>query len=288
VTFLKKLTNKNHSVKELLLKSVGGSESARSPKELHASDLTRQDPTFCPREVALHRVENVPRKDQWVQHAMRVTWDEGRDKQWRVNNDYLRPYMVGPWHCTRCGDDVEWGGLPSADGCKSPRGQHAWEYEEPVFHHPSGFSGSLDGLVRFSSAVIRPLEVKIIKGDDFKTLKAPLAEHRVRTQLYLRLVAESTHPRTAEISTDCAHVLYIMRGHGAKDEEGTITPFKEFVVKRDDTVVDKYVWMSESIKAGMPEGTCASMMDPRAKKCLVAKHCFSGKHPPTSFWRKGT
>lgn len=274
-------------VKDLLTKSVGGHEDARSVAQLHASDLTKQDPAYCPREVALMRLLSKRRPDQYVQHAMRVTWDEGRDKQWRINNDYLRSHMVGGWYCLRCDTSVAWGPVPPDDGCTAPLGKHRWEYEEPVFTHPSGFTGSLDGVVRFSPAKQRMLEVKIIKGDDFKELKAPLAEHRIRTQLYLRLIAESPDPRTSQIDTSAGHVLYIMRGHGAKDETGLISPFREYVVERNDAAVERYVRMAYATVGDMPEGICGSALCMRASRCPVAKECFSGKHPAKNLWSSG-
>jgi hypothetical protein len=274
------------SVKSLLLSRVGGPEDRRSVGELHASELTNQDPEFCPREVALLRALGMTRPDFHVPHALRVTFDEGRDKQWRINNEYLRPYMVGAWECVRCGDYRPWGKAPPIENCDSVRG-HLWEYVEPVFKHPSGFTGSIDGVVRFTSARLRPIEVKIMKGDDYEKLKAPLAEHRVRTQLYLRLIAESVDQYTAEIDASAAHVIYIMRGHGKKDEAGVITPFKEYVVPRNDKAVERYVRMAYAVGKGMPSGICASALCKRAEKCAVAKECFSGKHPVTNHWEKG-
>lgn len=274
-------------VKDLLKKSVGGHEDARSVNELHASDLTKQDPAFCPREIVLMRLLKVERPAQYVQHAMRVTWDEGRDKQRRVNNDYLRDHMVGGWRCLRCNEQHEWRTYPGkGDGpCVEEDTGHRWEYVEPVFKHPSQFTGSLDGVVRFSPAKLRMLEVKIIKADDYRELVAPLAEHRVRTRLYLRLVAESPDKRTAQIDVSEAHVLYVMRGHGAKDEAGQVSPFKEFLVKRDDASVERYVRMAYAVTSGkMPEGICSSALCARAKKCPVVKACFSGKYPAMYKW----
>jgi hypothetical protein len=286
-------------LKELLSKSVGGMEDARSVDELHASDLTRSDPEFCPREVVLMRLLGVTRKAQYVQESMRVTWDEGRDKQWRVNNVYLREYMVGGWKCVRCDERVEWGRDPEMTGKGSPECHdgkaHRWEYVEPEFRHPSGFTGSIDGIVQFNSSKLRPLEIKIIKGEsaikssapDFRSLVAPLAEHRVRTQLYLRLIAESPDERTSTIDTSQAHVLYVMRGHGLKGEDGRISPFKDYVVKRDDPAVERYVRMAYAVSGDMPSGVCSSALCPRATKCPVVKECFSGKHPPKNYWSDG-
>lgn len=282
--FIKSTVHSHLSVKDLLLKSVGGKEPARPVHDLHASDLTKQQPEFCPREFWLHRKLDLQRPEQYVQHAMRVTWDEGRDKQWRLNNEYLRDVMWGHWRCVRCGAEEKWQTVPSADGCKHSK--HVWEYEEPVFHHPSGFSGSLDGVVQFTPAKLRMLECKIIKGDDFRDLKAPLAEHRIRTQLYLRLLAEANTEPAAKIDNSVAHVLYIMRGHGVKQDQGGISPFREFLVERNDAAVEKFVRMAYALKQGIPEGVCSNSLCLRAQQCPVTKHCFSTKYPADQMWRQ--
>ena len=212
--FLKAKLNQKFSVKELLLDRVGGAEPARSIAVLHASDLTKQLPEFCPREFWLHRKLDIKRPDQQVQHAMRVTWDEGRDKQWRLNNEYLRDVMWGNWKCLKCNGVVKWETYPEEVEEPCVKGKHLWEYEEPEFKHPSGFSGSLDGVIQFTPSKRRMLECKIMKGEDFKDLKAPLAEHRVRTQLYLRMLAEANSKVAATIDTSVGHILYWMRGHG--------------------------------------------------------------------------
>jgi len=75
-------------------------------------------------------------------------------------------------------------------------------------------------------------------------------------------------------------VLYWLRGHGKKDENGEISPFKEFVVKRDDGAVD-YLFKKASeltVSRGgnsLPNQICAHQMCPRAEKCPVSKECFS-------------
>jgi hypothetical protein len=282
---LKTKLNPKHSVKELLLDRVGGNEPARSIHQLHASDLTKQEPDFCPRQFWLHRHLDIKRPDQYVQHAMRVTWDEGRDKQWRLNNEYLRDVMWGHWKCMKCGDMEKWQSYPPETPNACVKGHHLWEYEEPVFEHPSGFTGSLDGVIQFTPAKRRMLEVKIMKGDDFKDLKAPLAEHRVRTQLYLRLLAEANTKPAASIDTSVAHILYWMRGHGVK-ADGGISPFREFLIERNDEAVDKYIRMAQALRDGVPEGVCADSLCSRANSCTVAKQCFSGKYPADQRWRK--
>jgi hypothetical protein len=251
---------------------------------VHVSDLTNQNKKFCPREVVLARKFELPPATITVDPAMRITWDEGRDKQARVNNDYLREHMVGEWKCTNCGTKAVWGRVPKGLTGSCIRSFHAWRYVEPTFLHPSGFVGSLDGLVDFGLPKFRILEVKIIKADEFKQLKAPLAEHRIRTRLYLKLVAETGSLNAQTIDPNVAHVLYMMRGYGAKADTGRITPLKEFTVSRKDDEIQQYVAWAQTVKTStiqdvVPYGICPSAFTSRAAQCPVVKQCFSGQYP---------
>jgi hypothetical protein len=137
------------------------------------------------------------------------------------------------------------------------------------------------------------VEIKTIKGDDFKTLAAPLAEHRLRTALYLRIVSQSDHVMAGHVDDQVATVLYLSKGHGIADPSlkamgvnESLSPFKEFQVYRDDAMTDPLVKSAAAYTAwrkgqeGMPAGVCASMTDKRAKTCQVAQYCFGGLFPP--------
>lgn len=289
--FIRRVSDSNKNITDLLLHAVGGQEKARPIYPVHASDLTREDPEFCPRRIVLHRILGTPIPPQKVPHAMRVTWDEGNDKQARMNNNYLRDYMVGRWECDRCLTVLHWGPCPDYEDhgdCTAGR-SHKWRYVEPFFRHPSGFTGSVDGVVKISADVLRLIEVKIIKSDFFRDLKAPYGEHRIRTQLYLRLVDENKEFKSHGIDTKYGHIIYIMRGHGQKNSQGVISPFKEFIVQRSDKEVDRYIAMSsaasvtaktkEALRLKTPKGICSTMMCRRASVCEVAKQCFSGEYP---------
>jgi hypothetical protein len=66
-----------------------------------------------------------------------------------------------------------------------------------------------------------------MKTEDFEKLKAPLAEHRIRTSLYMKLIAASGTPASLSIHPTLGKVLYISRGFGKKsDDHGHIIPFK--------------------------------------------------------------
>jgi hypothetical protein len=300
MSFLKRVsdTTSDLIIKEMLHARLGGAEPARSQQHIHSSDLTKEDNMwgmgYCPREVRLRQLLDKKRRDQFLQVATHVTFDEGRDKQKRLNEDWLRDVMWGGWVCRACYNDIEWGPAPP-DGkegrCKC--GAHVWEYREPrIVDAVTGVGGGIDALVDVGKKKLRLVECKIMKAEDFRELRAPLSEHRVRTRLYLRLIDGSEQPFAKKINTKIAHVLYIMRGHGIKQEDGRISPFKEFVVTRDDSEVQHFLGMAHALKLSrdeeglFPAGICATQMCDRAKKCPVSKECFSSKYPANITWLK--
>lgn len=303
--FLKKLSEQASfvSLKALLLRNLTRNDPPRSLARIHMSDLTNNENEYCPREVILLQKLGLNRKSKYLPASLSYTFDEGRDKQSRLNNDWLVNEMVGDWKCSSCGDVRSF--------CKKPKGacpdtmtskfKCNWVYEECRFQHvPSKASGGIDGLVDFKKGKLRLIECKIMSKDEFKALVAPLAEHKLRTQAYLRAVAESDHLCKDHVELSEAHIIYMIRGYGCKDEDGDMTPFKEYTVQRDDARVD-YLFarahavtacrttLADKTKEGvasyrMPGGVCSNAMCKRAAKCSVSKECFSGKYPLEVTW----
>ena len=301
MSFLKRVseTADRLIIKDMLHARLGGPEKARSQQHIHSSDLTKQDnqwgEAYCPREVRIRQELGKKRRDQFLQVATQVTFDEGRDKQARLNNDWLRDVMWGRWQCQMCYEVVENDFAPKDGVCPNPDclSIDLMEYVEPrIIDAVTGTGGGLDALVDVGKKKLRIIEVKIMKADDFKDLHAPLSEHRVRTKLYLRLVAGSDQKWAKKVNTKFAHILYIMRGHGVKQDDGRISPFKEFIIERDDSEIMHYLGMAHALKLSRdheglyPCGICATQMDGRAKKCPVAKECFSSKFPANITWHK--
>lgn len=285
MSFLKMLAKEKatSSIRELIDLRVGGMEKPRSLKSLHASDLTK-DHDFCPREVALMELLGIKRKDSYIATNLRITFDEGRDKQYRLNNDYLRDVMVGHWKCASCGHTVTWSRAPKST-CPEGHPASRYEYAEVAWRHKEhGVTGSTDALLSTGSVKLRMIEVKIMAQDQWVDLAAPLAEHRLRTNLYLRLIAESEQDGWAqEVDTDQATVLYWLRGFGRKTSSGSITPFKEFTVTRDDSQTDYLMARAASFSryrtlGVIPDPICPTAKCKRAEGCVVVKECFSGKY----------
>lgn len=292
---VKRKTGNEGRIKRLLHLHVGGFEKPRSKKNIHASDLTKQEQPYCPRRQRLLDLYDVKDPDQFVDTALEVTFAEGRAKQKLLNEVWLRDVMVGGWRCPYCRRSVEFDTYAGAMAKLNTLKDHdcILEYVEVRVEDPvSGHSGGLDALVITGGGEkLRLVEVKIMATDMFKALKAPLAEHLVRTQLYLRTIARSKQKWTKQVDTTEASVLYIQRGHGMKDPDHGISPFKEFTVKRDHKGVQNYAATAHALTfsrrqktVGLPCGVCPNMGCEQARMCPVVKQCFGPKHPPTITW----
>lgn len=304
MSFLKRVSEAEGKeiIKEMIHTRIGGPEKARGQHTIHASDLTKQNNqwgvAYCPRAVRLSEIQDPPRKrpSPFLQVPTAVTFDEGRDKQRRLNEHWLVDVMHGVWRCRNCLWESKFGLRP--DTCESCHTfPELLEYLEPrIIDHMSRTSGGLDAVVDVGEPKLRVIECKIMKADDFRTLQAPLSEHRVRTRLYLRQIAGSKQDFAKKIETDFAHILYIMRGHGYKQEDGIISPFKEFIVERDDLEVQHFIGMAHALtlsrKKGwgneFPAGICSTQMCDRAKSCPVSKICFSSNVGTITWMKNGT
>jgi hypothetical protein len=141
-------------------------------------------------------------------------------------------------------------------------------------------------------------ELKTMAPDMFKELVAPLAEHKIRTALYLKLISKSVLPHAERVNQNEARVLYVMKSFGVKDpslkemglKDSGFSPFKEYTVQRDDAILATplararvlKVWRDS--KQGMPCGICPNGLSKRAQSCAAVSACFSGKYPNTMTW----
>lgn len=257
--------------------------SARSHKVLHASALTYEKKAFCPREYALLDVLKAKQPDEFISTALKVCFDNGEDLHDRVRNDWLSDVAVGDWRCAHCGKVTAFSKRPIR--CKHCGTKGDFIYEEMRFQHQeTGVDGGIDFIVDMGQPKLTLVEIKSMDKDQFNTLKAPLAEHRTRTVLYLHLVDGSDFQWKGTINLEEARVLYISKGFGVKNEaEGKVLPFKEFVVKREATDVTPYLDKARELYRFRTEGgplpcaICSAATSPRAKQCSIVKDCFSQK-----------
>lgn len=281
---VKKAHGPTHSIIEALKNHLDKPLKARSHKEIHASDLTK--PHFCPREVALLDILKKERKDEHVATAMRVTFDVGELTARAFTDKWMRDKVIGDWNCIRCGEVRFFTNVPEpGDKCHSGLA-HIWNHHEIRFHDKHHqYSGAIDCILDLGAPKLTIVELKIMAPEMFAKLEAPLAEHRIRTNLYLHLVEHSSHPGRDQINTKWAKVLYISRGYGKKHESGETLPFKEYDVERDDGDLNGPLVKALAVKhfretGVMPSGICPFSYSPEAKSCTVNLQCFSGKFAP--------
>lgn len=298
VAFLKKLSHfaPTRDLRYLLHSHLNEKELHRGIGHVHASEATNED--FCPRYYALADVTQHKLPSQWVSTSEQVTFHIGRVLQDAVVNWCAEmDRAVGHWACSGCEKVVEFQKRPA----KCPKcGCRSFKPEEVRFTSKvSGISGGIDMLVELGNPLLRVVEIKTIDKDQFKALVAPLAEHRHRTALYLRLIAESNHPWAKRVDKKNADILYVSKGgYGVQDPElkkwgmvESFSPFKRYTVSAGDADTDAICAAAKVVKdfragdVGMPQGVCGTAMTKRAKACSLCKECFSGDYPAEYEWQ---
>lgn len=296
---------KTVSIKLLLHQRLHGWETARDHATIHASELMKPL-EFCPREFALLDLTNRKGKDQFIGTAMAVTFRHGRNVEKAIRDEWLRDIAVGYWKCGVCqylnvdGQSRPLFGKAPKIKCPKCGWGHQWQYEEVRFKSSdSGISGGIDVLLDVGAPKLMLTEIKTLDKDEFKALKAPLAEHRFRTSLYLRLTEESMLLEAAKVNIREARLLYVSKSYGFKDEtireagikDSGISPFKEFTIKRDDTLSETPIAKASALNnfrknpsAGTPCGICVNGLTKRAQQCSAIAACFSGKFPASITW----
>ena len=299
MTFLRKVKQQDHtkSVKFLLHQHLNGPEKGRPMANVHASELTKPE-GFCPRAYALSDLTKAKPADRWLTTSENITFHLGR-----VMQDSVVDWMaemgkaIGHWRCLSCSYLHEFQSRPY----KCEKCQHkVFKPEEVRFvSAKTGASCGVDMLVALGGTKLVPIELKTMAADQFKTLIAPLAEHRLRTNLYLRIIAESAHPWASLVSHERASILYISKsGYGCADDglkgmgiKESFSPFKEFEVLRDDAQTNDQATRAQVVKdfragaVGTPRGICPSALSQRAKGCSLKGACFSGDHPGVHEWK---
>lgn len=281
--------------KYVLHQQMRGWQPGRSHKVVHASSVTKGGTgEFCPREYAIRDVKEHKTPDEFLDTSHAMTFDIGRMVERRIIERLSDAgAAITNWRCETC----KW----PHDRCKRPQecvkcGCKMLKPEEIRLQSPiSGISGGVDVFLQTGEPLLRITEIKTMAPEEFKKLVAPLAEHKLRTALYLRLAAESDDPWKHRINLQQANVLYVSKGGfgtldpslqqlGLKDK---FSPFKEFVVSRDDSLTETLHQRSVRLKQfreglkGMPVGICPTAFAKRAQACICTAACWSGEYPPS-------
>lgn len=287
------------SIKMLLHARLAGYEEPRPHFPLRASDLLSSRGEFCPREHAFMDMGLAKKKAEFIGTALRMTFNHGRFMEEKIRNDYLADLVVGQWECAQCNCLHPTFGKRPTVSCTKCGAYKRWLYQEPRFADPvSGVSGGIDFLLDTGATKAMIVEIKTMAPDDFKVLAAPLAEHKWRTALYLKLASDSQWSASERVNTNEARILYVTKSFGFKDEtmkaaglkDAPFSPFKEFTVKRDDTLLEVPLRKAIVLKKwrddqkGMPCGVCSNGLTKRAQSCPAVAPCWSGKHPATTTW----
>ena len=307
MTFIQKAKALDYtkSVKYLLHNHLAGMEPDRGKDVVHASELSK-DEGVCPREYALYRITKSKPGARYLSTAENVTFTMGTMLQDIVVQTFAdMKKAIGHWRCRSCHHLHEFQLRPWA--CATCGSKAGFKAEEVRFQSAiCGATCGVDLLLALGEPKLRPIEIKTIDKDMFKDkhtgkeLVAPLAEHKLRTTFYLRLIAESDHPWASMVSTEAATILYVSKGgFGCQDAQlktwglkETFSPFKEFTITRDDKMVEALARRAKIVKdfhdgkIGMPCGVCPTAFAKRAKWCAQRVPCFSGEYPAQHQWKE--
>lgn len=287
-----------HSLKYMFHSHLGGPQPGRGYAKIHASELTKLE-GFCPRFIALHDLTNAKAADEWITASLELTFEIGRMVQDRLIHYYAdMGKAVGDWRCLSCNMVHRFMARPTKCSC----GCKAFKPEEVRFLSPiNGASCGIDMLVNTGGPKLTPVEIKTMNPEDYKALVAPLAEHKLRTRLYLRLIEECQSPESQMVDTQKARIIYVSKGGygcaspdlstwGLKEK---FSPIKEFdVTRNDDAEIEELCKRAKVVKdfrakeVGTPCGICTTAMTKRAMYCKLKGPCFSGDYPATYDWRE--
>ena len=283
-------------VKKLLHENIAGWQKERDHSVVHASSLTRQDVEFCPREYHLLDILKRKQPDTFLSTSLSTTFHMGNLLAKQITDVYLKDFAVGNWMCIRCEHIYEFCHVPLECGCGGER----FEYVEVTFYSQKyGFSSSLDLILDLPGYdKLRTVELKTMKADQFKTLVAPLAEHKIRTNMYMTAIETSDHPQKDQIDLETASIVYVMKGFGIKDlsiqemgvKDQNFSPYKEFEIKIDLSVTKPYLkkaaelkhyrdyWKKHKKSKGLPP-MLQECIDggKRTNECCVKSECFNRK-----------
>ena len=158
---------------------------------VHASALTKPD-GFCPRSYALADVTGIKPQDEWLTTSEMMTFQIGRDQEKNIVLWFAdMGKAICHWKCLGCGSIALLSGAAREMRRMRPRKLYPQEvrFESAL----TGASCGVDMLLALGGTKLRVHEIKTMDKDKFSELKAPLAEHRWRTNFYLRIIAETDH-----------------------------------------------------------------------------------------------
>lgn len=310
INFHKNPIKKGNGLREVLHRQLANdAEPGRPLERIHASDITYQDRPFCPRERAILIRDKKKPPTQRLSTSENITYGIGHWLEDKLIETFADAGMaIGDWKCNHCGTVYKFCKRPWKCGTKTGGnvcGHKHFSYVELRITSPmTGISCGIDLVLEMpGQAKHKMVEIKSMDKDVFKTLQAPLAEHGVRTKLYMRSAAEladctdNAFNFVKMLDTESAFILYTTKGgYGTACDEvanwnfwdSAYSPFKDYLVQRDDKSLEPYiakaveykVWY-DNFKAGtalpIPGRICTSSIDKRSKQCSSQTPCWTQK-----------
>jgi hypothetical protein len=303
MSFIKKPIEKSTGLRKLLHRQLAGVDQARPITRIHASDVTYDARPFCPRERAYLIANGKKPGTQRISTSEHMTFGIGHAVEDMIIDAFVEMgRAIGDWECMHCGRMHRFSKKPVVCSNKDCGHKHFKYVELRVTSPVTGVSCGIDLVLDMpGDALHSVVEIKSMDKEVFKSLVAPLAEHDKRSKLYLQSLAESEEPWTNLVRTDRAFILYSTKGgYGNACEEvpmwdfwdAPFSPFKDYVIQRDDASIAKVVekplqykaW-SDAVQAWrdageigtaptLPPRICTSSLEKRAKACSCQVECW--------------
>ena len=262
----------------------GGDDIGRyNDQRLHVSDLYK----FCPRNYAYCKRKGVSfRRRLFVGQTLGYIFDMGHKIQDIFVDRFARTGMLyGTWHCRACRKRET--RFQRIENVCTFCDADALVYEDTVVTIQYGnitLIGSVDTMLRgdMVKPIVFPNECKSIKQDGqdgFKTLEAPLRDHRYQVSLYIDILrtpgVKLRHKDPDEkvsIAKNVATISYAVKGN-AKE------PFKVFKVEPDEDFIKathkKLDQVNKFLDNGrLPRRICDSQANMMARDCPSRTVCL--------------
>lgn len=175
------------------------------------------------------------KRREYIGPKSRLLWGYGNSYHFWVQNtpDVFGDRRVGYWKCQACGQVTHVGNPPTENcpKCKALPDAYIYNEHHMILRGRYPLSGHPDMLLMVRGGLLRVVEIKTIKGDEFVKLEVPLADHEEQLQAYMwGLPQDKT--LGLEVDPDLGYVLYISKVHMTKN-----LPFKMFHVRRNEEII---------------------------------------------------
>ena len=240
----------------------------------------------CIREIIIGSKMRLKKSD-FIDANLNVIFDIGHGLHWRVQNSdkYFKDMKYGYWRCVNCGKIYNDKLQMRPRICRNCNSYPTFEYIE-VDLQLKGITGHIDLLLKIpNKEVLRVMDIKTMKRDQYLELAAPVPDHTYQVTGYV-FIADRMHqsnPWPMPVDTKKAYICYVCKEHAGRSvfplKIFPITP-EEFYFQDIENKIFTFTNMYDSATNkvyGLPPpiDECKNMRwaSYRAKQCPAKDYC---------------